>query len=347
VFFLASVSARPANAHAMPDAGYWLCIGLCEIRLSQNNLMTLKYAEELKLKAESLSKNLIVEWEKHHEVAPAVLWHYTSQAGFEGMTSSGKIWLTNAKFLNDKSEIKYGMDLIRDTLVNMKSRYSSDIIKTYLQNNSVSIRVADMTFGAYVASFSEPDDLLSQWDRYADQSRGYSLGFRTSDLTGRSHLQLRKVEYEESKQAQSIEKIAEKFCDLLQREVNPAVQWRYNDQVLRSYGHEMFSVFIQHLYCFKHRGFREEQEWRLVEMLKPVSDASRLLYRKSGSLDDVPYVTVDLNVAPPSPNKLPLVEVYYGPRLNPYDTEKYLSKWLSSHGYTPPPKITRSTIPLR
>jgi len=61
--------------------------------------MTLEYVEELKAKAKALSISVINRWEKQHGGAPDVLWHYTGQLGFEGMSSSSEIWLTNALFL--------------------------------------------------------------------------------------------------------------------------------------------------------------------------------------------------------------------------------------------------------
>lgn len=311
--------------------------------------MTLEYVEELKAKAKALSISLINGWEKQHGGgAPDVLWHYTGQLGFEGMSSSSEIWLTNALFLNDKSELNYGIALTQRTLRDMKGRYSSPLIQKFLQDSSVSMQVTNLIVGAYVASFSEPDDLLSQWDRYADQSKGYSIGFRAADLIkGRPHLQLRKVFYEESEQVPIIEGIAEQFCNMLTREIDLNAATAYNNSVLHNSSMAMFDVFIQHLYCFKHRGFREEQEWRLVETLKPVSGASKLHYRNSGTLTNVPYVVENVGVPSPSGNKLPIAEVYYGPRIDPVVGERYLTNWFSSHGYRPSPKISPSTIPLR
>jgi hypothetical protein len=311
--------------------------------------MTLKYVEELKTKAEALSLRVIDAWEREHGGgAPDVLWHYTGRPGFEGMSSSSEMWLTNALFLNDKSELNYGIALIQRTLQEMKVRCHSPLIEKFLQDSSVSMQVTNLIVGAYVASFSEPDDLLSQWDRYADYSKGYSIGFRAADLIkGRPHLQLRKVFYEESEQVPIIENIAEQFCNMLAREINVSAAPQYNNSVLHNSSMAMFHVFIQHLYCFKHRGFREEQEWRLVETLKPVSGASRLHYRTSGTLTNAPYVVENLGVPGPSGNKLPIAEIYCGPRCPPGSGEKYLINWLSAHGYSPLPTITASTIPLR
>ena len=129
--------------------------------------------------------------------------------------------------------------------------------------------------------------------------------------------------------------------------MNVSAAPQYNNSVLHNSSMAMFDVFIWHLYCFKHRGFREEPEWRLVETLKPVSGASKLHYRTSGTLTNAPYVIENLGLAGPSGNKLPIAEIYCGARCPPGLGEKYLINWLSAHGYYPLPTITASKIPLR
>lgn len=49
---------------------------------------------------------VIVEEEPLH-------WHYASTAGLLGILSSSSLWASHAATLNDSTEIRYGMDLVR------------------------------------------------------------------------------------------------------------------------------------------------------------------------------------------------------------------------------------------
>jgi hypothetical protein len=43
------------------------------------------------------------------EPAPAMIYHYTNDAGLRGIIDTGKLWLTDIFNLNDPSELRYGL----------------------------------------------------------------------------------------------------------------------------------------------------------------------------------------------------------------------------------------------
>lgn len=99
-----------------------------------------------------------------------MIYHYCNQDVFEKITETKIIWLSDITKMNDESEYKNGFQIIRDIL-----RDYSDIdqrIVTELGpgkiNNGIKI---------LIACFSNNGDLLSQWREYADDSKGFSIGF--------------------------------------------------------------------------------------------------------------------------------------------------------------------------
>ena len=47
---------------------------------------------------------------------PHIIHHYTDDNGLRGILQSGKLWLTDAFYLNDPSELRYGVGIAMDTL---------------------------------------------------------------------------------------------------------------------------------------------------------------------------------------------------------------------------------------
>ena len=56
---------------------------------------------------------------------PAALYHYTTSAGLLGIIESNGIYLTDARFLNDSSEITYGRSLFLERLNHFVERNGS------------------------------------------------------------------------------------------------------------------------------------------------------------------------------------------------------------------------------
>src|SRR5215813_9273187 len=55
---------------------------------------------------------------------PPRLYHYTSDAGLEGIIKSGKLWFTDIFALNDPSELRHGLSIAIDVL---KSRATDEM----------------------------------------------------------------------------------------------------------------------------------------------------------------------------------------------------------------------------
>jgi Protein of unknown function (DUF2971) len=108
---------------------------------------------------------------------PPIIYHYTSAAGLRGILESGRLWLSDIFTMNDPSELKHGVSqaggLLRAKAASgppETKRFARDFADFYE-------RALVDTAHYFVCSFSSDGDDLGQWRAYADDGRGYSLGF--------------------------------------------------------------------------------------------------------------------------------------------------------------------------
>lgn len=255
------------------------------------------------------------------ETAPDLIWHYTDQAGFLGILTSGEIWTTDTLFLNDSSEVTYAMSRIERALESKVPKADAVALNMFLSS-------MDQPFGprTAVACFCEDGDLLSQWRGYGSPG-GYALGFDPRPLlerwmTGQEGMLL-PVKYE----SDSIDEAANRWADTVAEEWSTAVGGdlatllkgldTVTDEAVEALAPAVwkFSKSIGHLYWvaaqYKDPSFSEEREWRLITSLEK-GDPSTLRTRASNT-GLVPYRAVAFQE---EPSTSPLRAVRVGPGLD-------------------------------
>lgn len=105
-----------------------------------------------------------------------LIFHYTTAAGLLGILNTHSIWLSDTRFLNDRSEVTYAAKLIYDHLSPIDAQLANRIKDCHL---GLDLRVP-LEDNPYIASFCKRDDLLSMWRTYG--SGGFSIGFDRSCL---------------------------------------------------------------------------------------------------------------------------------------------------------------------
>lgn len=48
--------------------------------------------------------------------APDGLWHYTDAGGLQGILGGDELWATDTRFLNDATEVHYGLDVAEEAM---------------------------------------------------------------------------------------------------------------------------------------------------------------------------------------------------------------------------------------
>lgn len=210
-----------------------------------------------------------------------IAWHYTDAAGFKGIVSSGAFWATHAAYLNDSSEIEHGARLQvaayeRDGRLEEGQAVGSPT--EMFRALAVHRAGGDATprFEGdypYITCFSLARDALSQWRGYG-RGVGYALGFRVRDL---AHLdaQTFKVAY------------VDEGDDL------PVLGTALQEPRSDSSGN--INITNRSLAFFKHSGFQEEREVRLVAT---PGGQGEIKFR-NGNLGVTPYLDISLKGAQP------------------------------------------------
>jgi len=204
----------------------------------------------------------------------SILYHYTSAEGLLGILGSRALWATDIRFLNDSAEFHFFRDILvlhaRRRARRLRNEHARRTVERGID------KVASGMIGAYVVSFSEQGNVLSQWRAYAPRD-GVSIGFHRAALQEVRDFRLCKCRYlRESAASKSEESILREVATQLDGDI----QWAsrlvqqmdrrttdltsqsdsvHEDGVLVSQGIMWLALQL------KHAGFLEEMEWRLID----------------------------------------------------------------------------------
>jgi len=113
---------------------------------------------------------------------PKIGYHYTNDVGLKGILETGQLWLTDIFNLNDPSELSHGfshaVNILNDRTANGPPE-SKQFAREFSNFHQRGMQEAAHFF---VCSFSKDGADLGQWRAYADNGRGYALGFDTKFL---------------------------------------------------------------------------------------------------------------------------------------------------------------------
>lgn len=275
---------------------------------------------------------------------PLTIFHYTTSAGLRGILASRRIWATHYRFLNDASEIDYGMFVLGSVVDRLKAENDDPVVQTFLGLLVANGNLMQRYFDCYIACFCSHDDLLNQWRHYAGND-GYALGFSTVDIARpttwdcpeRSFF-LRKVNY-------NVQQQNEILTELLEGAVS----------VLKTYEESMDSAtviikicdilrftLLNYICTFKHPAFEAEQEWRIVHLAIP-DECDYILFR-DGQFGLTPYIELELKNE--VGDRLPLVRITHSPTSNAENVRFALNSLVRAKGYDEV-QITGSVLPVR
>jgi hypothetical protein len=189
----------------------------------------------------------------------------------EKILQSNEVWFSNPLFMNDLQELRFGLyqgaRLFADAEL-LKKAAGSDARATILQhafshyyqhfdNNDA--------FDTYIFCVSEhkeenTDGLLSMWRGYGQHGNGAALVFDMSALTmvPTSPLIISKVKY-----ARDEQRIAE-LVEILGHWSAVTARLQLPDDKLYLAAHVAFMLIKAFALTSKHKGFEEEQEWRVI-----------------------------------------------------------------------------------
>lgn len=306
-----------------------------------------------------LSEELFSSHEKAVKM-PSIVYHYCSMAAFLSILETNSLRLSNITKSNDPTEITNVIPVLKEV--------TKDVLTDYNKQMSPQFRFADSTISAlvdrffedlsknyYVICFSEKRDLLSQWDRYADNAKGIAIGFNTRHFvklqieTGSQYI-FGKIIYDQSVLVKSIEHFLRYEIDRKWKPCNDL----HNMNLIENVTTNLVCTILQFSVLFKDEFFLEENEWRLV--YNPLGRIRRLGYASAYHdrlLETAQYRNeksgftrtgyqfmvkgnsissyVDLNFE--SIRDALIQEIIIGPKSSLKPDDKDLQLFLASHGY--------------
>ena len=304
-----------------------------------------------------MAKKLWDEWDARHQDPPAILYHYTAADGLLGMLQSHQIWATNVRFMNDRSELDYGINLVgrvfeEDQFVSKLPQQDRPAFAKKKAAIRSMLDDVEKRTTHFAISFCEKANLLSQWRGYGQSGSGFALGLQTNRLREfiaepRPNVRpeefvaviLRRVIYDKHAQEHFVRSWIRAIAKSIRfdRRVKLPTQTQFPYTVLDTV---LNRLLYECLVCFKHPGFHEEEEWRLIQQGRVGDkDVTRVDFRtRSGRIVSYTPLTFRSTAEKRQPkrgdvNALPVVAITYGPTLDPGGSERALRAFLASRGY--------------
>lgn len=253
------------------------------------------------------------------------LYHYTDLSGLQEIVSSHDLWLTHSRYSNDDEEITHGYKIVKEVIEDELKTAPAPVRMEFLQRVTELMKETTPE-GVYICCFCNDDNLLSQWRGYGANGTGVSIRLNPlefSYITGPDSppvglVRLWKVFYETDRQ-KNIVKQALDFAFF--NNMNPLIEERSRQAV------DAIQFFIP---TFKHDGFREESECRLIFTPQPDCPIEPEFRVARGML--VPYYS--LKQISSSTRMLPITGVRVGPSANKRMNVESAQMLLAKTGYT-------------
>lgn len=304
--------------------------------------------------------------ESADDAAPSILWHYTTVAAMQQILDSGRVWATDAQFMNDSTEFVYGRDLlfgeVKDFLADPPGGYGSENLE--LIGRAIErIRMDKDGWRVFLACFCEDGDLLSQWRGYGIGAIPVALGFDLTRFTQadqgaaldecgkiRQVMRLQRARYTADEQRELVRRVLDVWRQARTDFCNAAP---YGDSEEPNLAMLALEALLENLIVqFKHASFAEEREWRLTcNLYEVVDDVMDQVRHVAAYFGPKPYIRLDLSETKRIEGvdvryELPLRAVRIGPTPHADIAAQAVKGFLRAKDYHDV-ALSRSEVPLR
>jgi hypothetical protein len=267
------------------------------------------------------------------EGGPAI-YHYTGPNALLGILGDKVLRATNIAFLNDGAEYYHALRLITEALEQGAER----LPKALAEGMRARIESVEENVPAvYVVSFSRRPDLLSQWRGYGEVESGFCIGFgieELSRLTEGPGMLLTPCVYEEESQRRFAADLVAMLAEMHTERGGCA------DAAAEALLDEAFAQLAWFAALFKHPGFAEEQEWRIVRHVRDDEAADLRFFSRSTCIAS--YLPLSFGSEAEA-----VREVWVGPSRHQHLSVQALRSLLRQGGYPESVGIHRSAVPFR
>lgn len=238
-----------------------------------------------------------------------ILYHYTTQTGLLGILGTERLWCTDIRFLNDSRELVHTLDVAKTLLEARVRKVTSPRAKLFDGWANRLWQLKD--YPIYVVSFSQEEDLLSQWRAYCNPT-GFAIGFGAFELMKLLETiplpgNLLKCIYDVREQQEHLEYALDFLGDRFEKDAASA-------EAAETVSRCFFGFLLTAAACFKNPGFEEEKEWRLVVRAFASEVGGVVKKHRAGASTSIPYIEFPLT---PTGDHLPIRIIVAGPSPTP------------------------------
>ncbi len=275
------------------------------------------------------------------------LFHYTSISGLQGIVKDKAIWATDIQYLNDSSELRYGIRLLSQQMQARFKDLSGNQAKCATQFSEWLRHGFVLNHYLFVCCFTENGNQLSQWRGYCPSGKGISVSFEAASLVEAAQEQSfrwAEVVYEYSHQTPLVNYVLDSILEAADRAEETDRSKRHPSQSFHGLFDEWEDRILALAATLKDECFAEEHEWRAISQpIKKLGD-ERLRFR-DGEITLTPYI--HFNLPQNAKDAVSFDTVFIGPTSESGLTMKALSAFFTSKACSPTSGIRNSLIPLR
>lgn len=268
---------------------------------------------------------------RHPEDFPESLFHYTSSAAFLSIIKNGELWFSDYRYMNDLSELNYGIELFKRILSERSDAESdnddSHILFVALKELESAAPQTDM----FVFCMCEENNLLNQWRVYGKDTVPVSIEFATRGfmfVNWKPHnFQLVPIIYDAYKQQAIADNVISAGVEYMRQHRDAIFA---NDDAIKGFGEMFAAACIGWSSSMKHPQFAVEKEWRLSVRWGLGPRYLRGQNYRASPIGIVPYLTVrpdDENMG----SELPIRSVTIGPCAYPTIQRQTIHDLLYQH----------------
>lgn len=235
---------------------------------------------------------------------PDILYHYCSLPTFFSIVNSKSLWLCNSLNMNDKYDSKYFEIIVSEWLQKTGSQTVDADEKLFCEMCYATLLKCSIERPVpFIASFSDNGDLLGQWIAYANKGMGVCIGFETAKLLEYSvdnpvsflfpfnkiksdETLLINVEYNKEEIEKTIVRLFNTFYEIYRQSKEKANSLK---EVAILFSGSIFRDSA----LYKHSGFQEEHEWRLISHCASYFSDSKQI---NPGLNNIEFACINENI---------------------------------------------------
>jgi hypothetical protein len=273
---------------------------------------------------------------RSEDIRPGTVFHYTGASAFDHIIRNGIFRATNFRYLDDPTEVQYGIDVVLERLEALRRRTVARLSKEFWKETAACVSTKTQLSEFYMCSFTRLEDDVGMWRAFGTGPARYALGFDSEPFAAiatRAGGWFTSIIYDRSRQESRLSDFVKDVAAILRR-----------GSIKQSEVGEFAQLTSRHLgrfiMRFKSAKYQSEEESRII-IERPATNCEGISFDVSrGYLR--PYISIPLALRN---ERIPLQTVWV---LAPgrLDIAHRAAELAIQAAELPPIPVHKSTVPL-